>query len=129
MFKKKNMASMASGKVDTLIGKETEMNGSLKASGVVRIDGKYEGNIQTEGDLVIGESAQVQAEIKARNLTLAGRLKGNVEIDNKLEICSTGRLSGDIKVNSLVIEDGGIFEGNSTMPRNEGNKKIELNKT
>lgn len=122
MFKKRGTAS---NKVDTVIGKETEIKGTLKASGLIRVDGKFEGDIQTQGDIIIGESAEVQAEIKASNLTLAGRLKGNAEIINKLEIYSKGRLTGDIKVNTLVMAEGAIFEGNSNMSAGKQNKKIE----
>ncbi len=114
-----------SGKVDTLIGKETEIKGSIRASGMVRIDGRFEGEILTEGDLIIGESARVKAEVNARNLTLAGELKGNVELEGRLELNSSGRLYGDIKVNNLVIADGGLFKGSSLMPGMEEDQEQE----
>lgn len=113
MLGKKNGSG---GKVETLLGKEAEFKGTIHASGLVRIDGRLEGEIITEGDLILGETAQVKAEVNARNLTLAGELRGNVELQGKLELNSSGRLYGDIKVSKLIIDEGGLFKGSSLMP-------------
>ncbi len=120
MFKKKK--KQISGKVDTIVGKDTLLEGTIKGTGTIRLDGKFEGNIDIEGNLIIGESADVKGEIKAQNMFLAGRLSGTVEIYNKLELCSSGRLYGDVKTNNLIIQEGGLVEGDFLMPLTESSE-------
>lgn len=111
----RNGLSVEADKIDTIIGKETEIKGTINSSGAIRIDGRVEGEIHHRGDLVVGEGGIVWAHIKARNVTIAGEVKGNVEAEGRLEIVATGRLFGDIKVENLVIGDGAIFRGMSEM--------------
>lgn len=110
-------------KVETLLGRGTEFRGNLVSRGVVRLDGKFEGEINHGGSLYIGETAQVTANIKCKHLTVAGQLRGNVDCEGKLEILSSGQLYGDIKMAQIVIADGAIFQGASTMREPEGKKK------
>jgi len=98
-------------KVDTIIGKETEFKGTLQSVGVLRVDGRLEGELIHRGDLVVGATGHVAANIRARHVTIAGEVKGNVEAEGKLEIVTTGRLTGDIKVARLVIHEGAVFNG------------------
>lgn len=118
MFKKKKVETK---KIDTLIGKETVMNGKLEAKGIIRIDGKYEGEIETQSDIVIGEDAVVKGKLKCSNMTLAGRLEGSVKAEAKLDIRSTGVLIGDAKAALLAVEEGAIFDGNCRMEIKEKN--------
>ncbi len=104
-------------RVETIIGKETVFTGKLVASGTLRVDGRVEGEIISQGDVVVGEGGQVTAQIQARNLLLAGRVKGNVTANGRLEIAATGRLEGDVQVGGLVVEDGAVFLGNCSMTK------------
>lgn len=105
----------SNGAVETLIGKGTKMSGFLQAEGTVRIEGEFEGDINTESDVVIGGEAKVQSVVKGENVTLAGRLEGSVEAAQLLEIRSSGTMLGDINVGNLVVEDGAHFSGNCQM--------------
>src|SRR5690554_4924112 len=96
--------------VDTIIGKTTELTGTIKTSGSVRIDGKFKGEIFTTADVVIGDQGEVTAEIHAVNLTIAGKVEGNVEVKGRLEIVPTGTLLGNATVGVLVIEEGARLE-------------------
>lgn len=121
MFGKKDgRDGIAMEKIDTIIGKETEFKGVLNSSGVLRIDGKVEGEIHHKGDLIVGETGTVVATvIHARHISIAGQVKGNVEAEGKLELVTTGRLYGDIKVAGLIIGEGAVFRGNSEMKTGE----------
>ncbi|HHT48116.1 MAG TPA: polymer-forming cytoskeletal protein [Firmicutes bacterium] len=99
-------------KIDTLIGKDSAFTGNIESTGTIRIDGKFEGEIITKGDLVIGESGQVQGKIKAENITIAGKVQGEVEASGKLELVPTGNLQGEAKMTLLVVEEGAVFQGN-----------------
>ncbi|RJX26761.1 MAG: polymer-forming cytoskeletal protein [Dethiobacter sp.] len=112
MFKKKTPEAK---KVDTLIGKETSITGKLEARGILRIDGRYEGDIYAESDIIIGETALIKADVKGINITLAGRVEGNIKAENKLEIRSGGALIGDVTAAVLSIEEGSLFAGSCKM--------------
>ena len=102
-------------KIETLIGKETIINGALESGGSIRIEGSFQGDIIVQNDTIIGEAALVQAHIRCANLVLAGRVEGNVYTRGKLDIRATGVLIGDAEVASLVVEDGAVLAGRCNM--------------
>ena len=118
MFKKDQLETPPD-KVNTLIGKETQFKGSIKSKGLIRIDGEMEGDVFTQGDVVIGESGKVTLELKARNVAVAGRFEGTLETEGKLEIRSTGIVLGNVKTNGLLVDDGAVFSGNMEMRRKD----------
>ncbi|KUO48839.1 MAG: hypothetical protein APF76_18345 [Desulfitibacter sp. BRH_c19] len=121
MFKKKDTVNME--KVDTIIGKDSNFQGNLKGQGTLRVDGKIEGEVECQGDVVVGEGGFVSAGLKARNLLVAGIIKGNVSVSEKLEIASTGRIEGDISTSSLIIDDGALFQGSCQMTKAASSEK------
>lgn len=104
-----------SGKIDTVIGKDTCLEGSMTAKGSVQIEGRFNGQLDVDGDLIIGRQGNVQADLRAKNLIIAGKLFGQIESPGKLELMATGRLEGDVKVGKMIIEEGGQFLGNCKM--------------
>lgn len=110
----KNKAS-AQGSGETIIGQGTAIQGSIKAVGLVRIDGRVEGTIETDGDLVIGNSGSVEAQMKAKNVIVAGHGQGSIIATGRLEISKTGKLIADAQVGALVIEEGAVFQGQCQM--------------
>ncbi|SDF43742.1 bactofilin family protein [Sporolituus thermophilus] len=103
--------------VETIVGKETCVKGTITTKGAVRIDGQFEGEIQSLGDLLVGETGAVRAQIKARSGTIAGTINGNLDIAEKLELLPTARVYGDIKVGTLIISEGAVFKGGCEMRR------------
>ena len=104
----------ASSKIETVIGPNCHIQGTMQSDSGIRVDGVFQGDIDTTGNLVIGESAKVIAEIKANNISVMGAVKGNVT-GNKVEILETGRVWGDLAVNSLLINPGGFLRGQTMM--------------
>ncbi len=102
-------------KIVTLIGPDTYLSGTIKAKGLVRIDGVMEGELETEGDVIVGADGRATLDIRARNIAVAGYFKGNLDITGKLEIKETGTVAGNIKVKGLVIDEGAHFTGNCEM--------------
>ena len=125
MFKKDQLETSPD-KVNTVIGKDTSFKGTIRAKGLIRIDGEMQGDIVTPGDVVIGESGRVAAELKGRNVAVAGRFEGNLEADGKLEIRSTGIVIGGVKTNGLLVDDGAVFSGDVQMKRKDQNVKAVL---
>ncbi len=102
-------------KIVTLIGPDTHFQGTIKAKGLVRIDGVVEGELETEGDVILGETGRATLDIQARNVAVAGHFKGSLNLSGKLEIRSTGTVTGNIKTNGLVIDEGARFTGDCEM--------------
>jgi cytoskeletal protein CcmA (bactofilin family) len=106
----------AATKIETVIGPTANFKGTMQSDGGLRIDGVFEGSIQIAGNLIVGESGKVIAEVTAQNVSVAGALKGSVKAAGRLEILSNGRVWGDISVASFLIDEGGFFRGQSIMP-------------
>ena len=115
MFGKKKSDELQTDHVDTIIGAESSFNGALSATGTIRVDGKFEGEINCTGDLIVGDNGKIKANIKVRNLILSGQLEGNVSVQGKIEITHTGKLFGDISTGKLIIDEGAVFKGKCDM--------------
>jgi cytoskeletal protein CcmA (bactofilin family) len=106
-------------KVNTILGEDAEFSGNIKAKGILQIDGKLDGQIENSGDVIITEKGAVDADLKAYNATIAGTYRGTLDLNGALEIKTTGKVLGDIKVAGIVIEEGGMFDGNCEMKLNK----------
>jgi len=97
-------------KIETVIGPTTKFRGEIQADGSIRIDGIYEGSIETAGNLIIGEQAKIVADIVAHNVSVSGAVKGDIHA-NRVEVLETGHIWGDLRVNSFTLDDGGFVSG------------------
>ncbi len=102
-------------RIEAVIGPAASFNGHLRCDGSVRIDGFCEGTIETAGNVIIGERAQVVADITAENVSVSGAVKGNITARGRLEILPTARVWADIAVTSFLIDEGGFFRGKIIM--------------
>ena len=100
--------------IETVVGPNAHFRGDLQSDGGVRVDGVFEGTIDTTGNLVIGEGAKVVADIRANNVSISGAVKGDVAA-NRVEILETGRVWGDLTINSLLLNEGAYLRGQTTM--------------
>lgn len=98
----------------TYLAEDCDIKGSIVSAGNVRIDGKVEGSVIVAGDLIIGQTAVLKANIEAKTVTLAGEVHGNVKVGDLLELSLTAHLYGDIITNQLKIDQGAVFVGAST---------------
>jgi cytoskeletal protein CcmA (bactofilin family) len=98
-------------KLDTILGKDTFFEGTLEAASGIRIDGRFKGAIKSTGDVIVGENAQVEARVSARNVLIAGEVRGLVEASGKLELTVTGKLYGDLRAAKIYVEEGAVFLG------------------
>jgi cytoskeletal protein CcmA (bactofilin family) len=97
----------------SVIASDVEINGTIRSTGSVRIDGKLEGELTSTGDAVIGKSAQVKGNVSANSVTIEGTIQGNITAKDKIEMKSTARVTGDISAKRLAVEDGVTFVGKS----------------
>ncbi|HEC33299.1 MAG TPA: polymer-forming cytoskeletal protein [Chloroflexi bacterium] len=120
--------AVPSARIETVIGPNAHVRGDIVSEGGVRIDGIFEGSIETTGNLVIGESAKVIAEVKANNISISGAIKGNI-IGNRVEILETGRVWGDLTISSLLLNEGAYLRGHTTMHADIEPPQLEPPKT
>lgn len=106
------------GEVTTLLGRGSEFEGKLSFEGTVRVDGKLSGEIFTDDVLIIGEGAEVHAEINVGAVVIEGTVHGNIHAKRSVEIHTPARVRGNISTPSLSIDKGVIFDGQCQMESN-----------
>ena len=97
----------------SVVSRDICIEGQLEGSENLIVEGRVKGRIQSEGDVVITTSGNVEAVIVARNITIQGRVNGNIEAREAVEIQQQGILIGDCRARSIQIREGARFEGRS----------------
>jgi cytoskeletal protein CcmA (bactofilin family) len=103
------------GREVTIIGAGAKLEGTVVSAGSLRVDGQVKGQISADGDVMLAPHSQVDADIRAQNVSVAGRFKGNLQVKGRAELNRGGRVDGTITSKTLVVEEGGIFQGQSIM--------------
>jgi cytoskeletal protein CcmA (bactofilin family) len=96
-----------------ILSSDVEIKGTIKFQKELLIDGKVEGEINSEGVLTIGENADIRGEIKTKSITVFGNVQGNITVSERCELKSKCTLQGDLKAARLIIEEGATFVGKS----------------
>jgi cytoskeletal protein CcmA (bactofilin family) len=109
-------AANVGGPGDLRLGRGVRLEGKLTFSGTVRIDATFQGSIITDGVLVVGEGAKVEAEIACGTVIVEGEVIGDVVASQSVELHASGRLRGDVEAPAFAIDRGGVFEGASRRP-------------
>jgi cytoskeletal protein CcmA (bactofilin family) len=99
----------------SVIGTGTVINGNVKTEGSIRVDGKIVGNVVTQADAAVGLSGVVEGSVDARNITVAGKVLGTLTAAQKLVLESRSVIRGDLRTARLVVDEGAVFDGKSTM--------------
>jgi cytoskeletal protein CcmA (bactofilin family) len=89
--------------------------GKLEVTGIFRIDGELKGTVISDHSLVLGENARVEGQIEGNQILIAGRFDGTIFAKNRVEIQSKAMVTGEIYSPCLVIQPGGVFDGNCHM--------------
>lgn len=105
--------------IDSLIGENIKIIGKIEGKGNLRIDGIVEGDIDYDGNIVVGETGKVYGNIESKDISLAGIVNGNISSKTQLVILPTGTLTGDLKVSSFIVHENATFEGNCKMLNNK----------
>ncbi len=111
-------------KLESLVGSDSVFRGNITTKGTLRVDGQVEGNIEADW-VVLGEKACVKGDIAARGVVIGGRVEGNLTAREICEVRNKGQIFGEIVTTKLVIAEGAVFDGKSTMRREEP-KVVEL---
>jgi cytoskeletal protein CcmA (bactofilin family) len=96
-----------------VLSSDVEIKGTIKFQKELLIDGKVEGEINSDGVLTVGENADIRAEVKTKSITIYGKVQGNITVSERCELKSKCTLQGDLKAARLIIEEGATFIGKS----------------
>jgi cytoskeletal protein CcmA (bactofilin family) len=99
---------------DTVLGASATLRGDLKCQGNVRLDGTFEGTLEIDGNVLVGETAKITSDISAKNVSIAGAVRGNVS-GKKVQLLRTARVWGDITATAIATEEGAFIDGKITM--------------
>src|SRR6266404_6300295 len=108
-----NSSPMADHGGKDILSSDVEIKGSIKFQKELLIDGKVEGDINSDGILTVGENAEIRGEIKTKSITVYGKVHGNITVGERCELKSKCVLQGDLKAARLTIEEGATFIGKS----------------
>lgn len=111
-------------KLESLVGVNSTFKGDIDTKGTLRIDGRMEGNVNADW-VILGDKASLKGDIAARGIIVAGVIEGNLRAKEIVEIKAKGRVAGDIQTSKLTIIEGGLFDGRSSMSREES-KVVEF---
>jgi len=111
MFGAKN--SKPSSKIDTLVGAGSRIDGDVRFSGGLRVDGVVSGNIVSEdaGTLVLSEEATIEGEIRVAHAVINGQVAGPIHARESLELQAKARVTGDVHYAALEVHLGAVVEG------------------
>lgn len=116
-------APETSGGLTAFIDQGSEFEGKLSFKETVRIDGHFRGEISSENTLIVGETGEIEANIRSKTVMISGAVVGNVTAGRQLVLHKTARLQGNVETPSLMIEEGAVFNGEVKMSRPEGISK------
>lgn len=112
---------------ETVIGSNTTLLGELRSQSDVRIDGTFEGTLEIEGNVLVGETGKINADIHAKNVSVAGAVRGDIS-GKKVQLLRTARVWGNISATAITTEEGAFIDGKLTMVQHEASTaSMELN--
>jgi cytoskeletal protein CcmA (bactofilin family) len=106
---------------ETVLGAHSNIEGALTSASNVRLDGKFSGSLDIHGNVLVGETADIHADIHAKNISIAGAVHGNVT-GKKVQLLRTSRVWGDITAVALSTEEGAFIDGKITMGARDDDK-------
>lgn len=101
----------------SLLSKKVNIAGEIQGNEDLHVEGRFKGSIKISGNIFVGPTGVVDADVEAENIIIQGKINGNVLARKQLEIQSLGQLIGDCSAQSIDIREGAIFEGRSKMLR------------
>lgn len=98
-------------RVATTLSEDTEFSGNLKFERALKIEGKFKGDLTSNGTLIVGKTGQVEAEIKVGAIIVEGKIAGNITAAELVDLRSTAQVMGDVTAGKIKIEEGVVFVG------------------
>lgn len=97
--------------INTIIGNGSFLTGDIKINGFVRVDGDIKGNLETDGNVIIGDNARLYGNLKAKSAIISGIIIGNVTANESTRLLSNSVVIGDILTHKVQIDEKAVFHG------------------
>ena len=110
---------------ETVLGPSTTLYGDLKCQADIRLDGIFEGTLEIDGNVLVGETAKITADIHGKNVSIAGAVRGNVS-GRKVQLLRTGRVWGENSATAITTEEGAFIDGKIKMLSHEAGQDYDL---
>lgn len=110
----------SAGKLDTIVGSETSVNGDFRTQGSLRLDGQVEGRVDVTETFLAGPRAFLKGEVHCREAVIAGRIEGDIFATETVELQTGAEVFGNITCKGLVIQKDCLFEGRCSMVQGRG---------
>ena len=114
-FRDDNKVRVNQTSISTFIGTDTKLEGTLITHSSVRIDGTVLGGVVADGTVILSQNGQIQGNVIAENIVVAGVIDGNLTIKDKTNIEPTGEVYGDINTARILIDEQSVFQGKCNM--------------
>ena len=101
------------------LDKGSHLHGELRFDASFRVDGKLTGVVESEGDLIVGETGEVEGELRVGQIFISGTVRGSVRALRKIQVAPTGKVYADLEAPLLAIDSGATFEGHCATSREE----------
>ena len=111
--------------INTIIGKGSSITGDLHINGFVRLDGDINGSLETDGNVIIGDTARIKGDVKSKSVIVGGIVVGNVIAQDNVKLLSGAAVLGDIISRKVQIEDKVVFHGHCISIKDEEQFKKE----
>jgi cytoskeletal protein CcmA (bactofilin family) len=111
----KNKTDRGGGGLNTIIGKDSVIEGTIEVHGGLRVDGVVRGRVSATDSLAVGDSGRVEADVASSMVVIGGKVSGNILAKDKVELQSKAEVEGDITTKNLIIEEGAVFHGRCNM--------------
>jgi cytoskeletal protein CcmA (bactofilin family) len=109
---------------ETILGAGSTLKGELRCQGNVRLDGTFEGTLEIDGNVLVGETGKITADINAKNDSIAGAVRGDVS-GKTVQLLRTARVWGDITASAITTEEGAFIEGKITMVTHDAAQEFD----
>jgi len=128
MFREKGESMNYNNVVDsentTIIREDASFEGKMVFEGNVMVNGKFKGEIISNGELTVGSGGLVEGVVQVGTINIFGEVRGNIKAKQKIVINAPSTVKGDIEAPSLVIQEGAVFEGNCTMGKARSHENV-----
>ncbi|MDP3971037.1 MAG: polymer-forming cytoskeletal protein [bacterium] len=96
---------------ETIIGQAVRVEGVFSGSGNVTVYGEVVGTFTTSGDLIVEDTAKIEADVEANNITVSGEIHGKIKCHGQLNLLASGKIYGDVQSEVFSVETGAILQG------------------
>lgn len=111
----KKSVEQINAKISSIIGADMVVDGNIHAKEAVRVEGTVNGDVETEGALIISSSGKIKGNVKGSSIIIGGSLEGDLTSGGRTEVASTGKVIGNIRTKSLIVDENAVFQGQCIM--------------